>query len=67
MTSNSVGLRIIVNVACFISFWPEDTTDDSEGEPPAWVLDALKDPSETRRARDRKRDAADLTRRLNLR
>jgi hypothetical protein len=51
------SLNIIVNAACFISFRPEDITEDWEGEPPAWMLQALSDPSETRRARDRKRDA----------
>jgi hypothetical protein len=50
-------LNIIVNAACFISFRPEDITDDWEGEPPAWVIEALQDTNETRRARDRKRDA----------
>ena len=50
-------LNIIVNAACFISFRPEDISDDWEGEPPGWVIEALNDLRESRSARDRKRDA----------
>jgi len=47
-------LNIIVNAACFISFQPEDITDEWEGEPPAWAIEALNNPSQARRDRDRK-------------
>ena len=50
-------LNIIVNAACFISFRPEDISEDWEGEPPRWVIEALKDARDSRSARDRKRDA----------
>jgi hypothetical protein len=50
-------LNIIANAACFISFRPEDISEAWEGEPPGWVIEALNDPAESRRTRDRKRDA----------
>jgi hypothetical protein len=50
-------LNIIVNAACFISFRPEDITEEWDGNPPAWIDDALKDTRETRSARDRKQHA----------
>jgi len=50
-------LNIIVNAACFISFRPEDITEEWDGEVPGWVLEALKDQKGGRRSRDRKRDA----------
>jgi len=50
-------LNIIVNAACFISFRTADISEDWDGEPPAWVIEALNDQVESRRARDRKRDA----------
>jgi hypothetical protein len=50
-------LNIIINAACFISFRPEDITEEWDGEVPEWVIEALNDPKGTRRSRDRKRDA----------
>ena len=50
-------LNIIVNAACFISFRPEDISEEWDGNPPAWVIDALSDPRDTRSARDRKQHA----------
>ncbi|HOC54738.1 MAG TPA: hypothetical protein PKI20_03855 [Verrucomicrobiota bacterium] len=50
-------LNIIINAACFISFRPEDITDEWDGEIPEWVIEALKAQEGGRRARDRKRDA----------
>jgi hypothetical protein len=50
-------LNIIINAACFISFRPEDITEEWDGEVPAWVPQALADSRDTRRSRDRRRDA----------
>jgi len=50
-------LNIIVNAICFISFRPEDITEEWDGEPPAWVIEALKDERDTRSARDRRQHA----------
>jgi hypothetical protein len=50
-------LNIIVNAACFISFRPEDVTEEWDCEPPAWVVEALNDNRNTRSARDRKQHA----------
>src|SRR5208282_3744646 len=50
-------LNIIVNAACFISFRPEDISEDWDREPPAWVMEALNDNRNTRSARDRKQHA----------
>jgi hypothetical protein len=50
-------LNTIVNAACFISFRPEDITEEWDGEPPAWVIEALNDNRDTRSARDRKQHA----------
>jgi hypothetical protein len=50
-------LNIIVNAACFISFRPEDITEEWDGDPPSWVVEALNDDRETRSARDRKQHA----------
>lgn len=50
-------LNIIVNAACFISFRPEDITEEWDENPPAWVCEALNDNRDTRSARDRKQHA----------
>jgi hypothetical protein len=50
-------LNIIVNAACFISFWPEDITEEWDGDLPAWIEEALNDTKGGRSARDRKRHA----------
>lgn len=50
-------LNIIVNAACFISFRPEDISEEWDGNPPQWVIEALSDNRETRSARDRKQHA----------
>lgn len=53
-------LNIIVNAICFISFRPDDITDEWDIEPPGWVTDALKDTRDTRSARDRRQQALRL-------
>jgi len=50
-------LNVIINALCFISIRPEDVMDDWAGEPPNWVLKAINDTSDVRRARDRKGNA----------
>lgn len=50
-------LNIIVNAMCFISFRPDDITEEWDGDPLAWVIDALNDSRDTRSARDRKSHA----------
>lgn len=50
-------LNIIVNAMCFISFRPEDITEEWDGDPPEWVVEALNDARDTRRARDRRQHA----------
>jgi hypothetical protein len=50
-------LNIIVNAACFISFRPEDITEEWDGDAPTWLEEALKDTADTRRARDRRQHA----------
>lgn len=50
-------LNIIVNAICFISFRPEDITEEWDREPPAWVSEALNDTRDTRSARDRRQHA----------
>lgn len=50
-------LNIIFNAACFISFRPEDISDEWDGDMPAWIIEALDDTRDTRSARDRKRHA----------
>lgn len=50
-------LNIIVNAMCFISFRPDDITEEWDGDPPVWVIDALNDSRDTRSARDRKSHA----------
>lgn len=50
-------LNIIVNAACFISFRPEDIIEEWDGDPPAWVVEALNDNRDARSARDRKQHA----------
>lgn len=53
-------LNIIINAACFISFRPEDISEEWDGEIPTWVDEALKDTRDTRSARDRRRAAHEL-------
>lgn len=50
-------LNIIINASCFISFRPDDITEEWDGEIPEWVIEALNDQKGGRRSRDRKRDA----------
>ena len=50
-------LNIIINAACFISFRPEDITEEWDGNPPTWVVEALNDTRDTRSARDRRQHA----------
>jgi hypothetical protein len=50
-------LNIIVNAACFISFRPEDINEEWDGQPPAWIIEAMNDNRDTRSARDRKKHA----------
>lgn len=50
-------LNIIINAACFISFRPEDISEEWDGNPPAWVIEALADKRNSRSARDRRQHA----------
>jgi hypothetical protein len=50
-------LNIIINAACFISFRPEDISEEWDGNPPAWVIEALADNRNSRSARDRRQHA----------
>ena len=50
-------LNIVINAACFISFRPEDVTDEWDGEPPAEVVAAAEIPETSRSSRDRKTGA----------
>jgi hypothetical protein len=53
-------LNIIFNALCFISFRPEDITEEWDRDPPAWVIEALADTRDTRRARDRRFNARQI-------
>lgn len=50
-------LNIIINALCFISFRPEDISEEWDRDPPAWVVEALADARDTRSARDRRFNA----------
>lgn len=50
-------LNTVINAACFISFRPDDITEEWDGDPPAWVIEAMNDTRDTRSARDRKQHA----------
>lgn len=50
-------LNVIINALCFISFRPEDITEEWDRDPPKWVTEALTDDRDTRSARDRRFNA----------
>ena len=51
------ALNIIVNAACFISFRPDDISNDWDGEPSSEVLAAANGTGDSRRSRDKKAGA----------
>lgn len=50
-------LNIIVNAMCFIAFRPDDFTEEWDGQPPGWAVEAIRDTRNTRSARDRHQHA----------
>jgi hypothetical protein len=50
-------LNIIINAACFISFKPEDITDEWEGEPPPELLSAANLPGKNNTGRMKQMEA----------